>query len=146
MINEGGGRVGPTHVLEGRQHAVRDQHRRPDPAEHVNLLTGRGGGSDQVLDAEPTGDLGRHHDVRVIGEPVRPRHHRHPAATSAAAIRRLSFPPVRLSSTGWANVGQARATAATSPSATARAPPRRRRRAVSREPEPAGARRAGIAR
>ena len=71
------GRVGAADVLERREHPVGHEHGRADPPEHVNLLAGGGGRPDNVLDAESSRDLGRHHDVRMVGEPVRPADHGH---------------------------------------------------------------------
>ena len=68
---------GRAHVLERGQHPVGDEYGGADPAEHVDPLAWRGRGAHRVLDAEPPGDLGRHHDVRVVGEPVGDGRHRH---------------------------------------------------------------------
>ena len=73
----GGGGIGTADVLERGQHPVGHEHRRADPAEHVDPLPGRGRRPHDVLDAEPGGDLGGHHDVRVVVEPVGPGHDRH---------------------------------------------------------------------
>ena len=74
----GGGGVGAADVLERRQHPVGDEHACARIlAEHVDLLPGRGRRPHDVLDAKPAGDLGGHHDVRVVVEPVGPGHDGH---------------------------------------------------------------------
>ena len=71
-----GHRVRAAHVLERGQHPVRDEYRRTEPAEDVDLRARRGGRRDGVLDSQPASDLGGDHHVRVVVEPVRLRQHR----------------------------------------------------------------------
>ena len=68
-----GGRRSRTRTASRRRRA-RWPRIRPSTSTRWPGAVGR---AHDVLDAEPAGDLGGHHDVRMIGEPVGPRRHRH---------------------------------------------------------------------
>ena len=74
----GGGGIGAADVLERGQHPVGDDHGGADPGQHVDALSRRGRRPHDVLDAETAGDLGGHHDIRVVVEPVGPGHDQYP--------------------------------------------------------------------